>query len=62
MCNRLRVKLYLHSPEDFATFFGSLELVPPGIGDARTLRPGWGTLVTAPSREGWMIAGIARVS
>jgi SAM-dependent methyltransferase len=54
-------KLYLHSPEDFATFFGPLELVPPGIGDARTLRPGWDEVPTAPPREGWMIVGIARV-
>lgn len=55
-------KLYLHSPEDFATFFGPLELVPPGIGDARALRPGWEEAPAAPRREGWMIAGIARIS
>jgi len=54
-------KLYLHSPEDFASFFGPLELVPPGIGDARTARPGWSELPAAPHREGWMIVGIARV-
>ena len=53
-------KLYQHSPEDFATFFGPLELVPPGIGDARTVRPGWAEAPTAPPREGWMIVGIAR--
>jgi S-adenosyl methyltransferase len=52
-------RLYLHSPEEFATFFGSLELVPPGIGDARTLRPGWEEAPAASHREGWMIAGIA---
>jgi hypothetical protein len=55
-------KLYLHSPEDFTTFFGPLELVPPGIGDARALRPGRGEILPAPRRDGWMIAGIARVS
>jgi hypothetical protein len=54
-------KLYQHSPEDFATFFGPLELVPPGIGDARTSRPGWEEVTVLPSREGWMITGIARV-
>jgi hypothetical protein len=52
-------RLYLHSPEDFATFFGPLELVPPGIGNARTLRPGWEEVPAASHREGWMIAGIA---
>jgi SAM-dependent methyltransferase len=55
-------KLYLHSPEDFTTFFGPLELVPPGIGDARALRPGWGEAPATPRRDGWMIAGIARIS
>jgi hypothetical protein len=54
-------KLYQHSPEDFASFFGPLELVPPGIGDARTSRPGWEEVTVLPSREGWMITGIARV-
>jgi O-methyltransferase involved in polyketide biosynthesis len=53
--------LYQHSPQDFAGFFGPLDLVPPGIGDARTSHPGWEETTTAPSREGWMITGIARV-
>jgi hypothetical protein len=52
--------LYQHTPEDFATFFGPLKLVHPGIGDARTLRPGRGEATALPDREGWMIAGIAR--
>jgi O-methyltransferase involved in polyketide biosynthesis len=55
-------KLYLNTPEDFATFFGPLELVPPGIGDARVLRPGWEEIAAIPPRGAWMIAGIARVS
>ena len=54
-------KLYQHSPEDFATFFGPLELVPPGIGDARICRPGREEVTATPTREGWMITGIARV-
>jgi len=53
-------RLYLHSPDDFRSFFGPLELLPPGIGDARALRPGWAE-VPGPTREAWMIAGIARV-
>jgi len=55
-------RLYQHAPEDFATFFGPLELVPPGIGDARTSRPGRDEASTPPPREGWMIVGIARVA
>ncbi len=54
-------KLYQHTPEDFATFFGPLALVPPGIGDAGTARPGSAEVSAAPDREGWMITGIARV-
>jgi hypothetical protein len=54
-------RLYQHTPEDFAGFFGPLELVPPGIGDARTSRPGQRELPAAEPREGWMITGIARV-
>jgi O-methyltransferase involved in polyketide biosynthesis len=53
-------KLYQHAPGDFASFFGSLELVPPGIGDARTVRPGQPEAAAAPAREAWMIAGIGR--
>jgi SAM-dependent methyltransferase len=55
-------RLYQHSPEDFASFFGSLELVPPGIGDARTSRPGQAEVTALPDREGWMITGIARIT
>ena len=54
-------KLYQHSPEDFATFFGPLELLPPGVADARTWRPGLTELPTPTPREGWMAVGIARV-
>jgi S-adenosyl methyltransferase len=54
-------KLYQHSPEEFATFFGELELVPPGIGDARTSYPCSGEATRLPEREGWMVTGIARV-
>jgi S-adenosyl methyltransferase len=53
-------RLYQHAPDDFASFFGSLELVPPGIGDARTVRPGQAGAAAAAAREAWMIVGIAR--
>ncbi len=55
-------RLYQHSAADFATFFGPLELVPPGVGDARTARPGWAQVPTPPERDSAMIVGIARVS
>ena len=55
-------KLYQHSAADFATFFGPLEMVPPGVGDARTARPGWAKVPTPPERDSVMIVGIARVS
>jgi hypothetical protein len=54
-------RLYQHSPDDFASFFGPLELVPPGIGDAQTARPGQEDRRPLPDREGWMITGVARV-
>lgn len=55
-------KLYQHSAADFASFFGPLEMVPPGVGDARTARPGWAKVPTPPERDSVMIVGIARVS
>ena len=53
--------LYNHSPQDMATFFAGLELVPPGITDARAWRPGWPAL-TAPylSRAGQILTGMGR--
>jgi hypothetical protein len=33
--------LRLHAPEEFAGFFGELELVPPGLSEATAWRPGW---------------------
>ena len=53
--------LYKHSAADFASFFGALEMIPPGVGDARTCRPGWAKVPTPPERDSVMIVGIARV-
>jgi O-methyltransferase involved in polyketide biosynthesis len=52
--------LYKHSAEDFASFFGDLPLVPPGIADARSWRPGWPMVSVPPKREGEMIVGVAQ--
>jgi O-methyltransferase involved in polyketide biosynthesis len=53
--------LYKHSAADFASFFGELPLVPPGVGDARTWRPGWPKVPVPPEREAMMIVGVAKV-
>jgi S-adenosyl methyltransferase len=52
--------VHFHSAADFASFFGDLELVPPGVADARTWRPGWETVPVPAPRGIWMYAGMAR--
>jgi S-adenosyl methyltransferase len=54
-------RVYNHSVPEFASFFGSLELVPPGVVDAREWRPDWEQAVRLPPRDGQVIAGVARV-
>jgi O-methyltransferase involved in polyketide biosynthesis len=53
-------RVYNHSVAEFASFFGSLELVPPGVVDAREWRPAWERPVHLPPREGQVIVGVAR--
>ena len=55
-------KLYQHDAADFASFFGPLELVEPGVGDGRTVRPGWAKVPVPPERDCTIIVGIARVA
>jgi S-adenosyl methyltransferase len=55
------VRVYNHSVPEFASFFGSLKLVPPGVVDARAWRPDWEQAVRLPSRDGQAIVGVARV-
>jgi S-adenosyl methyltransferase len=52
--------MYNHTSADFASFFGDLEIMPPGV-DARRIRPGWTELTSAPKRPDRIVAGIARV-
>ncbi|HUN36947.1 MAG TPA: SAM-dependent methyltransferase [Trebonia sp.] len=54
-------RLYQHSADDFASFFGDLELIPPGIADARTWRAEWSTVPVPERRDAEMIVGVARV-
>jgi hypothetical protein len=54
-------QVHNHSVADFASFFGPLELVPPGVVDAREWRPDWEQAVHLPPRDGQAIVGVARV-
>jgi hypothetical protein len=53
--------MYNHTSAEFSSFFGDLEIIQPGLGDARRIRPGWSDLVPAPKRPDRVLAGIARV-
>ena len=54
------VRVYNHSVPEFASFFGPLDLVPPGMVDAREWRPDWEQAVHLPPRDGQVIVGVAR--
>jgi O-methyltransferase involved in polyketide biosynthesis len=54
-------QVYNHSVPEFASFFGPLDLVPPGVVDSREWRPDWEHPVHLPPRDGQVIAGVARV-
>ena len=54
-------RVYNYSVPEFASFFGPLELVPPGVVDAREWRPDWEQPVHLPPRDGQVIVGVARV-
>lgn len=60
--NQGPTRLYAHSPAEFASFFDSMDLVPPGIGFARTWRPGWAATALPPPRDGEVLVGVARVT
>jgi O-methyltransferase involved in polyketide biosynthesis len=51
--------VYSHPLPDIAGFFAPLELVPPGLVDARQWHPGL-ELSALPSRDSQVIAGVAR--
>jgi hypothetical protein len=51
-----------HSPEDVASFFCSLPLVPPGLVDAREWRPAVPRSTLLPPRHGETLAGVAQVT
>ena len=52
-------KVWNHDAEEFAGFFGGLEMVPPGVCDARSWRAGWRDARVA-ARDSTVLAGVAR--
>ena len=50
---------YSHPLPDVASFFGPMELVPPGMVDARQWRPGW-ELPNVPLRDNYVVVAVAR--
>jgi O-methyltransferase involved in polyketide biosynthesis len=51
--------VYSHPVAEIASFFGPLELVPPGLVDARQWHPGW-ELPDPPPRTSHVIVGVGR--
>jgi hypothetical protein len=51
-----------HAAADFARFLGPLELVPPGIVDARRWQPSPGEPPGPLPRDAYMLAAVARVT
>ena len=55
------IQVYNHSVAEFASFFGSRDLEPPGVVDARAWRPDLEQPVALEPRDGQVIVGVARV-
>jgi S-adenosyl methyltransferase len=51
--------MYNHTSAQFASFFADLEIMPPGLADARRIRPGWNDLAPSRKRPDRVLAGIA---
>jgi O-methyltransferase involved in polyketide biosynthesis len=50
--------VFNHTPADIASFFTGLDLIQPGIADARAWKPGWHTPAPFQQRPGRVLAGI----
>jgi len=50
--------VFNHTAEDVVSFFTGLELVNPGVADARASRPGWHTPAPFQGRPAQVLAGI----
>ena len=51
--------LHNHTLQDVESFFTGLDLIPPGVCDARAWQPGWATPAPFHDRAGQVLAGIA---
>ena len=60
--NEAAARAHNHPIAEIATFFGPLEMVPPGVTDARLWRPDGAGLSAPPPPEGRVIAGVAHVA
>lgn len=47
-----------HSHDDVVSFFPGLDLIPPGVCDARAWMPGWATPAPFYDRAGQVLAGV----
>lgn len=52
--------LHNHSCDDLGSFLAGLELIPPGIGPAAGLRPGWGSAPSGAADPAYVLGAIAR--
>ena len=53
-------QVYNHSVAEFTSFFGPLEVLPPGVVDARQWRT-WTEAAHLSQREEYAIVGVARI-
>jgi hypothetical protein len=53
-------QVHNHSVAEFTSFFGPLEILPPGVVDARQWRT-WTEATQLSQREEYTIAGVARI-
>lgn len=53
--------LHVHSPEDLVSFLAGLEVMPPGVADARVWQPGWDSVPDPAPRGVWMNCLMAQV-
>jgi len=50
--------VFNHTPADVASFFTGLDVIKPGVADARAWMPGWRTPAPYQQRPGQVLAGI----
>ena len=58
---RAAARMHSHSPDQFATFFEGLEIVPPGLLLAEQWQPDLRQVRPVPKRPGEVLVGVAKV-